>query len=508
MRVAFIGLFLSALGFTACGGSRAPGGEPFASAGNTPASSAEARAATPAFHPAALVGQVPGYTPTNANEEGYWYSRYNMMALTMQSGLGESFMPDMTQMKMAMQAVGQNPADPPMPPLNPALLRVVYAGGDPRYVTANDPMDFGTLRWRGGPAKLTTEATGWTIIKEVEWARMFHVDRHFGTPTSSFGATQRLAGMIFALVVKMQAQALVQEPARFHQSTLGDAALLTAFSDAAGFYGAATMLHSGTNRYADPAAAAAFAELARGQFPKVLTSEPEGGRELSAAIQSVVWYAALTTNADERAQARHAIVEWADELSEEEGEGPAARAYSIRGLIEAGRVTGEARYLDQAASVYQELISGFDAQHGVLHGSRRLTTDQVGELAGAFNAASLFLGGRIDQAKATELFGAWWEGTVNLSGFQIAAPAIAEFKGAYETQQDPINLRFPLLPLPKDVGEGYGTAPVFAASVTWTSRGWSANQNWFDTAGAMHASTELMWFHNDEVNGFPEVTLP
>jgi hypothetical protein len=34
------------------------------------------------------------------------------------------------------------------------------------------------------------------------------------------------------------------------------------------------------------------------------------------------------------------------------------------------------------------------------------------------------------------------------------------------------------------------------------------NQDWFDTAGAMHASNELIWFHNDEVNGFPDVTLP
>ncbi len=33
-----------------------------------------------------------------AEEEGYWYSRYNMGTLAMRSGLGETFMPDMKMM--------------------------------------------------------------------------------------------------------------------------------------------------------------------------------------------------------------------------------------------------------------------------------------------------------------------------------------------------------------------------------------------------------------------------
>jgi len=30
----------------------------------------------------------------------------------------------------------------------------------------------------------------------------------------------------------------------------------------------------------------------------------------------------------------------------------------------------------------------------------------------------------------------------------------------------------------------------------------------FDTAGAMHAADEMIWFHSDEINGFPTVALP
>jgi hypothetical protein len=494
------GVAVAGLLFTACGG-----GTPTAS---TSTARATASLVATSLHRAPVVGQVPGYTPTSANEEGYWYSRYNMMSLTMQSGLGESFMPSMDQMQMAMQAVAQNPADPVMPPVNPALLQTVYAGGDPRFVTTPDPMDFGTLRWKGGPARFTVEASAWTITKEIEWAKLFHVDDHFGTPTDSFGSTQRFAGMIFASMVKMQFMALQADPGRFEPSRLGDYALLTALSDATGFYGAATMPHSTTNRYADPMAAQQFAGQAQQQFQKVLASEPEGVRELSSAIQSLVWYASITADPTERTSARAAIVTLADELSGEEAESPTARAYAIRGLIEAGRVTGDVRYLDEAAATYQALIAGFDATHGVLQGTHRLTTDGIGEIAGALNAAGLFLGDRIDQAGLTTLFGAWWEGTVNLSGFQIAAPAIPEFKGAYETSQDPLNYRYPAIPLPKDVGTPYGTAPVFAATVTYSGHRWLANQTWFDTAGAMHTSNEFIWFHNDEVNGFPDVTLP
>ena len=458
--------------------------------------------------PAARVGQLAGYTPTTANEEGYWYSRYNMMSLTMQSGLGESFMPSMDQMQMAMAAVAQNPADPAMPPVNPALLQTVYAGGDPSYVVAPDPMDFGTLRWRGGPARLTVEASAWTITKEIEWAKLFHVDAHFGTPIDDFGATQRFAGMVFASMVKMQFMALQASPDRFEQSRLGDFALLTALSDAVAFYGATALPNSATNRYADPMAAADFAAQAAGQFQRVLASSPSGPEELSAAIQSVVWYASVSTDAAERTSARQAIVDWGNALADETVGTPTARAQVIRGLIEAGRVTGDGYYLDRAAATYQALVAGFDGAHGLLAGTGRLTTEGIAAIGGAFNATGLFLGNRVDQAALTRTFGAWWEGTVNLSGFQVASPAIPDFKAPFETLNDPLYLRYPTQPLPKNAGGAHGIAPVFAASVTWTGSGWQADRSWFDTAGAMHASNEFIWFHNDEVNGFPDVTLP
>jgi hypothetical protein len=355
---------------------------------------------------------------------------------------------------------------------------------------------------------VTTEATAWTVVKEIEWAKLFHVDAHFGLVTDDFGATQRLTGVMLGMMVKMQLMALQLESSRFEQSTSGDAALLIAYSDAAGFYGAAALPGSATNRHADPVAAADFASLAAQQFQRVLASAPTGPAELSTSIQAVVWYAAGATAPVELAAARRAIVDWGNALAEQAAGTPTARAYVIRGLIEAGRVTGDAYFLDRAAAAYQALVGGFDAVHGVLAGTGRLTTEGVAAIGGAFNAAGLFLGDRVDQVALTRTFGAWWEGTVNLSGFQVASPAVPEFKGAFETLNDPLFLRYPTQPLPKDAGGTRGIAPVFAASVTWTGSGWASDRSWFDTAGAMHASNEFIWFHNDEVNGFPDVTLP
>ncbi|GAH44839.1 unnamed protein product, partial [marine sediment metagenome] len=72
-----------------------------------------------------------------AEEEGYWYSRYNMGTLAMISGLGEAFMPDMDMMMMAMrmadadfdpmgEGMDYGDGNHPMAPVNPSLLQVVY----------------------------------------------------------------------------------------------------------------------------------------------------------------------------------------------------------------------------------------------------------------------------------------------------------------------------------------------------------------------------------------------
>ena len=129
------------------------------------------------------------FNPTAAEEEGYWYSRYNMGTLAMISGMGETFMPDMESIMQAMRMVDAD-FDPsqistdygdgnhPMPPTNPALLQAVYKSGDPHYTMAINVSDFMTQRWNPTTfdMSLTGLSQGYLMIKEVEWAKQFHVD--------------------------------------------------------------------------------------------------------------------------------------------------------------------------------------------------------------------------------------------------------------------------------------------------------------------------------------------
>ena len=150
----------------------------------------------------------PDFDSTAAEEEGYWYSRYNLGNLVMRSGLGSTFMPDMHMIKMMVQMADANPndGDTAIPPKNPALLQSVYASGDPHWITKFDENDYATQRW--DPAsfdkRVTTPALGWTIIKEVEWGKQFHIDDHFGTPQDNFGAQWRFAGLVLTAEAKMQ----------------------------------------------------------------------------------------------------------------------------------------------------------------------------------------------------------------------------------------------------------------------------------------------------------------
>jgi len=187
---------------------------------------------------------------------------------------------------------------------------------------------------------------------------------------------------------------------------------------------------------------------------------------------------ALTSNAHNKAEALEMIAEWGQELAMGKAHTTVERAYQVRGLIEAGRTTNN----DQLLNI-----------------------DDVGTILGSINAARLFLGNRINQARAEEVFTGFYEGTVNISGLQISSPPVGLFKAPFEQEKPELFLRYPTTPFPPMAGGDYGIAPVFAASVTWDDAQWTADQYNFDTAGAMHAANEMIWFHNDEVNGFPEI---
>lgn len=75
---------------------------------------------------------------------------------------------------------------------------------------------------------------------------------------------------------------------------------------------------------------------------------------------------------------------------------------------------------------------------------------------------------------------------------------------AFEQKADHLLHRHPNLKTPLLAGGEYGIAPVFASSIEYKNGVFTNNNDHFDTASAMHLANEMIWFHDEEVNGFPQ----
>ena len=460
---------------------------------------------------------LPEFQPVDAEEEGYWYSRYNLGNLVMRSGLGLTFKPPAEVVQRMMQAVDANPGDGNAPAVRKGitLLKLVYTSGDPHYTTKLNPSDFDTQHWdpAGFEKRTTASASGWTIMKEAEWAKQFHVDDHFGTPASDFGAQWRFVGMIMNASAKTQAKYLATQMTRADGlipssdggiDWIGQWVMLEAYANLADYLAAPTLPHSASNRYRNPQAAGFFAKAADRLYAALTHRQPQGARELSQAVQALTWYAALK---DDNGAVKGLLRSQALQLTGRATESPGELAYKVRGLVEAWRATGDAFFQRVAARSYKELVDGYNFDHGMFKGARTHTIDDVAAIMGAINASRLFLGDAIDQDRAERFFANFFESAVNLSGLQQSVPPVPVAKGKFEQDEPPLYYGYPTIPKPPMAGGSYGVAPVFATRIAWNEnqRRFEVDDPRFDTAGTMHASNEFIWFHNDEVNGFPEV---
>ena len=467
---------------------------------------------------------VFAFDSTDAEEEGYWYSRYNLGNLVMRSGMGHVVMPDQEQVMKAIAMVDADfdPAqmqkgnsaygdgDHAVPPKNPALLSTIYKSGDPHFITTFDVNDFATQRW--DPEKmddtLTGSANGYTILKEVEWARQFHVDDHFGTADSDFGAYWRFVGMMMNMNAKMQTKSFLENKQSYDLSHGGDAVMLMALSDLSNILSANKLAHSEVaNRYKDPAMAKIVSQGADNLFEQVSKSNPTSIKENSLAIQSLVWYAAKTANEENKIKALNKISSLALSLESNNPTTASQRAYYLRGLIDAKRTLG----INDGSirTVGAEFLDDFDMSTGTFGSQNSFTIDEVGEIIGTLNALRIFETADVDADLAEEVFKTFHEEVINKGGLQISAPPIKVAKSSFEYEGEPETyFRYDQSqPFPPMAGGEFGVAPVFAASTTYDHGKWIVSDPTFDTAGAMHTSNEMIWLHYDEINGFPEVDM-
>jgi len=446
-------------------------------------------------------------------EQAYWYSLYNLGAFIMRSGLGEKFVPDMSMVKKMVQMASDEHSRA-KPPKNPALLKRVYNYGNPQYVNANngDPSDFNNARWAKGKNDPTTGATfGWTLIKEIEWTKQFNLDNHFGDPGHNNipGAQQRFAGMVLCAEAIMQCKDYLKNPYNYNLHNRSDNyVVLAAISNLAQFIGTSSNSKMRENRCAivasmmmkKPASEVSkdilkvakeiYQNLPRAVVPK----------DHALAIQALAWYG--YANVAQRSSIRAKIKEHADELVAWTSQHIMNQAYKIRALIQAAQITGDKGYKNVAEAYYQRMMDDYIPSMGLFIDKVSFTSDEVAVLLGAFNAIRLFAASDVGAEKLAKDMTKFFETVVNKSGLQISAPPIS-FIPSYKRKPAPMFHRYPTIPLPPMAGGRNGIAPVFARKVSRVYGQWIVDKT-FDTAGAMHLSNEMIWFHHDQVNGFPK----
>ncbi len=452
--------------------------------------------------------------------QGYWYSRYNFGDFVMRSGAGETYDLPQTWIDEMVAMVSDDLATA-SPPEKLNMLTRIYTGANPQYALPKDDdgKDWTSEAFSSPSGEVSLESLGWVGMKESMWARQFHVDAHFGTVGAAdiSAAGQRYFGLVLVVAELLQFIDYYENTELFADDVAGHYVLLAAVSDLAVLATVDTVPHSASNRHNDilefvsPDAieplgftdAAEFLDtLARDLY--ATRPEPTTVREHAMAIYGLNFYGAYTGT--EAAEVSAAIDAYATALSGFDATTVAEQADSLMGLTRAWRATGTADHETAASTAMDALHADFDTEAGVWTGTDTYTADDLGSIFGALNIADLHLAG----SDALSIMVPAFENLVNISGFQITAPglgSIPEFE-RLPSPDDPDEMfhRYPTTPEPRSSGAPgeNGCAPVYAASVTTDGGGgWTVEDDWFDAAGAFHLANEMIWFHNDEIEGYP-----
>jgi len=462
-----------------------------------------------------LITQVSAIEFVHVLEQGYWYSRYNLGELVMKSGNGETFMPDMAMVGTMLDMVSDD-LSRAMPPQNPALLKRVYNKGNPLFITASNGqmMDFSDSRWERTDSEneLTSyEAFAWTVTKEVEWSKQFNVDSHFGSPRGLPvpGAQERFNGVVLCAEALMQTMEFMQNPAAFAPAdNSGKAAALIAIADFAQYIATPTARNMKNNRCAQAASMMAmkpasqisseFLMFATPLYEELKQANLESVKDKSLAIQAFTWFG--YANPVKAEEARGLIRNLGRDLTRVTTTDALEQAYIVKGLNDSARITKNAALTRAFEQSVTKLISLFNTESGIFNGKNSYSTDDVAIILGAINAAKLFSN---QEEVVTPVFVKFFDTIFNQAGMQLSAPGV-ESIAQYERKPDSRMHRAEELPLPRVAGGSFGIAPVYAANVEFGANGITKTHDQFDSAGAMHLANQMIWFHNSEVNGFPE----
>ncbi|MBI3961559.1 MAG: hypothetical protein HY335_02320 [Deinococcus sp.] len=448
--------------------------------------------------PAATLGSsaepVPAFGLAAVQEAGYWISRYNVGTLAMMSGLGVPLEMPMTAARQMAQLVGL-PLDQLPPPM--ALLQGVFAAGDPTPQNADNPL------WdpRSFDQTLVPAAQAQTLIKELEWAKQFHIDEHFGP-------ADRMAGLVLVEEAKatgrLLRERLYNTRTRAFDTLDASGQLMdspTALDQIHALWAFADLVQVLNDprlpRYTSAREAMEFLRAADTAFQALSRSvPPRTAFEYALAIEALGWYASVQTSAASVRQTLAQIDRSAQALLNAEVDTIEDAAGKVYGLLEAYRLSSNRAYQEGAIAGLQFLETLWNDQAGAYQttggGDVIYNPQEAGAVVAALNAARFFL---VDsnhpelQELAVERLITFYESVVLKSGLQLATGGPAGFP-------------HPALPTAQEVGR----APVLASEVAWHNGHWQVTNDRFTTDMAMFLSNQSIWLHRDQIDGFIPVS--
>ncbi len=462
---------------------------------------------------------------------GYWYSRYNLGNLVMMSGMGVPFEPPMEAVMgmAAMVDLGSADGEHVMMPENAALLSAVFAGGDPEFLNTFNGTAGDFTNWRWDPSQMDTRllpaAQAQTIIKEIEWAKLFNNGGWAGGLTDDFGAMDRFKGMAMFAGARMQslfaldnlrnedgffvASSRFVDGAVVHEDPSVDLAdqyqMLQALSDLR-----LVLQDPGSFNgvYEDGASLAILAPAVDDFFTRVAPLEATTIQDLSLGAQAFTWFAVATDDEALRTMALDRLSDFGDALVTTPREGVIDRSQAIRGLMESARVLGDVAHLEAAAADFDDLVSSYDGATGSFAGISTLTTWEVGDIIGALNTLRLNGQPAVSRERVEAVLVGFFEATINRGGLMRAVIPKEMEASPFELARldNDIYFAYPGIPTPDQAGGPNGSAAVDVAEIRFDSgtSSWKVADAGFVTAATMHASNEMFWVWGFQ-DGFPKV---
>jgi len=458
--------------------------------------------------------------------ESYWYSLYNLSALSMgKSGMGIQFTAPKAKLMAVLKAAGLS-----KPPLtNPYFVSVPYSSGDPHFMRAWNANDGATWRWnpKSFDTTITPQSYAWTATKYSEWAKNFEnhtapssLDHFRGLMLNNLAATAagwmeqnlRLPNGLFASAWKNGHVTDATPKLRDQLAVLIALGSLETVADPADHFAwyTAPLPVTRVRGMEDHL----FTALRRSALVK---SPSFADRALG--VEALSWYASTTRDAAARTQAASLALTWAKGLRASQSTRGAvtaagltpldAQALFVRAEGQASLVAAAVKQSGEAKAAHAAAVTAWnylnshywDAKAGLYLPAPGRTTQSyaaglVADLTGALNVAQHVL-----HAKgAAGRYAVFFVHAVDHS--RLLASQLPFTAGQHNG-----------LPLPPKAGGTYGIAPVFLSSVAYdTANGsWKVTNGRFTTAAALELSDEMFWmgaWAGQQVKGRPALGLP